>query len=104
MDNSPVVAESPAPSSTATVLDIALYILIQAERDGLDIFTAKLNFLCYQVQGWNLAWTGRPAFDEAIHATADGISIPEIDAAFAVFGDRSFTLQDAIDEGIVIVA
>ena len=85
----------------AHVLDIAAHIMLVAERDGIEMFVAKLHFLCYQVQGWTLACTGKPAFDQTIYAEADGIRIDEIRTAYAPLGDGVFTLQDAIDAGII---
>ncbi|MEO3931424.1 hypothetical protein WMO79_01235 [Micrococcaceae bacterium Sec7.4] len=95
----------PAPRAPdhqpAHVLDIAAYIVGTAERDGLEMFVAKLHFLCYQVQGWTLACTGRPAFEQTIYAEADGVRINEIRDAYAPLGDGIFTLQDAIDAGVI---
>lgn len=85
------------------VLDIAAHILGLADRDGIEMTTAKLHFLCYQVQGWSLAWSGQPAFNQTIYAEADGIRIQEISDAYAPLGAGTFTLQDAIDAGIVTV-
>lgn len=90
-------------SQSARVLDIAAAIMLAAERDGIEMFVAKLHFLCYQVQGWTLARTGRPAFAETIYAEADGVRIDEIRDAYAPLGDGFFTLQDAIDAGIITV-
>lgn len=83
------------------VLDIAAAFMIAADRDGIEMFVAKLHFLCAQVQGWTLAYSGKPAFAEAIYAEADGYRIDEIRDAYAVFGEGTFTLQDAIDAGII---
>jgi hypothetical protein len=83
------------------VLDIAAAFLIAAERDGIEMFVAKLHFLCAQVQGWTLAYSGRPAFTETIYAEADGYRIDEISTAYAPLGDGVFTLQDAIDAGVI---
>lgn len=83
------------------VLDIAARIMVVAERDGIEMFVEKLHFLCYQVQGWTLACTGKPAFAETIYAEANGYRIDEIRDAYAPLGDGVFTLQDAIDAGII---
>lgn len=85
------------------VLDIAAHIMFVAERDGIEMTTAKLHFLCYQVQGWTLVYAGKPAFAEAIYAEAEGVRIDEIRDAYAPLGDGTFTLQDAIDAGIITV-
>ncbi|MCB5280343.1 hypothetical protein [Arthrobacter sp. ES1] len=92
------IAEGSQPSR---VLDIAAAIMLAAERDGIEMFVAKMHFLCYQVQGWTLARTGRPAFAETIYADADGVRIDAIRDAYAPLGDGIFTLQDAIDAGII---
>ena len=83
------------------VLDIAAAFMTAAERDGVEMFVAKLHFLCYQVQGWTLVCTGKPAFEAKIYAVADGVRIDEIRDAYAPLGDGVFTLQDAIDAGII---
>jgi hypothetical protein len=93
----PVTQDKPP----AHVLNIAAAFVIAADRDGYEMFVAKLHFLCYQLQGWTLALTGRRAFAQMIHAVADGVRIDEISTAYAPFGDRIFTLQDAIDAGII---
>jgi uncharacterized phage-associated protein len=92
-----------APEQPAHVLDIAAHLLFLAWRDGTEMTVAKLHFLCYQVQAWSLAWSGQPAFAQSIYAEAEGIRIDEIRDAYAAFGDRAFTLQDAVDAGIVAV-
>jgi hypothetical protein len=91
-----------APGEHSThVLDIAAHIMLAAERDGIEMTVEKMYFLCYQVQGWTLACTGKPAFEATIHAEAKGVRIDEIRTAYAPLGDGTFTLQDAIDAGIV---
>lgn len=91
----------PAEPRTATVLDIAAAFVLAAERDGVEMFVAKLHFLCVQVQGWTLACSGRLAFTETIYADADGYRIDEISTAYAPLGDGVFTLQAAIDAGVI---
>lgn len=88
-------------TQSARVLDIAAHIMVIAERDGIEMFVEKLHFLCYQVQGWTLACTGKPAFTETIYAEVDGVRIDEIRDAYAPLGDGLFTLQDAIDAGVI---
>lgn len=87
----------------AHVLDVAAHLLGLAARDGIEMTVAKLHFLCYQVQAWSLVYTGQQAFAQTIYAEADGIRINEIREAYACFGDRAFTLQEAVDAGIVAV-
>lgn len=87
----------------AHVLDVAAHLLGLAARDGIEMTAAKLHFLCYQVQAWSLAYTGQQAFAQTIYAEADGVRIDEIRDAYACFGDRPFTLQEAVDAGIVAV-
>jgi hypothetical protein len=96
----PTLPLAPGEHSTH-VLDIAAHIMLAAERDGLEMTVEKLHFLCYQVQGWTLACTGKPAFEATIYAESDGVRIDEIRTAYAPLGDGVFTLQDAIDAGII---
>jgi hypothetical protein len=103
----PITPRAAVPLATGErsthVLDIAAHIMLAAERDGIEMTTAKLHFLCYQVQGWTLACTGKPAFEATIYAVADGVRIDEISTAYAPLGDGVFTLQDAIDAGVIAV-
>ena len=52
----------------ATVFDAAVCIL---SKSG-EMTAMKLQKLCYYAQAWSLAWDGRPLFDEAIEARANG--------------------------------
>jgi hypothetical protein len=100
--NSARTAVPLAPGEHSThVLDIAAHVMLAAERDGIEMTIEKMHFLCYQVQGWTLACTGKPAFEATIYAEADGVRIDEIRTAYAPLGDGVFTLQDAIDAGII---
>lgn len=94
----PIAAADQAP---AHVLTIAARLLHLAARDGIEMTTGKLQILCYHVQGWTLAYLGRPAFTQVIYAVEGGIWIEELGEAFETFGDEPFTLQDAIRAGIV---
>lgn len=91
----------PKDVQSTRVLDVAAQFMIFAERDGIEMTVAKMHFLCAQVQGWTLACSGKPAFAETIYAEPAGYWIKEIRDAFAPFGDGVFTLQDAIDAGII---
>lgn len=100
---------SPQPLATAdnqdvSVLSIVVYLLSCAERDGWELFESKIHFMCAQVLGWSLAWTGTTTFDEKLYAVADGYLIQEVNDFFAplkLSRDEVFTVQDCVDAGIL---
>ncbi|WP_312182459.1 type II toxin-antitoxin system antitoxin SocA domain-containing protein [Arthrobacter sp.] len=51
-----------------SVVDVAAYIL---DKKG-EMSTMKLQKLCYFSQGWALAWTSEPLFNEEFQAWAKG--------------------------------
>jgi len=61
-------------TTTVSVSDVAKFVL--EESGTLD--TWKLQKLCYYAQGWHLARTGEPAFQERVKAWADGPVIPQL--------------------------
>ena len=58
----------------ANVFDTAKYIL---EQKG-DMFTMKLQKLCYYSQAWGLVWDDEPLFDEDFEAWVNGPVCPEL--------------------------
>lgn len=56
----------------ANVFDVAKYILTKQGK----LSTWKLQKLCYYAQAWQLAWTGKPLFDEDFEAWANGPVCP----------------------------
>ena len=55
-----------------SVLDVAAYLLRQAEEDGAVVTHLKLQKLCYYAQGYSLALMSEPMFDEPIEAWEHG--------------------------------
>lgn len=55
-----------------SVLDVAAYLLRQAEEDGTVVTHLKLQKLCYYAQGYSLALMSDPMFDEPIEAWEHG--------------------------------
>lgn len=72
----------------ATAMDVARYLLQLAGRgDEPELMTQKrLYKLLYYVQGWNLAWYGRPMFAEPIEAWREGPVPPTLYSQFKLFG------------------
>jgi uncharacterized phage-associated protein len=64
---------------TATVFDVAQYIL--EHTDG-PITTIKLQKLVYYCQAWSLVWDDAPLFPERIEAWANGPVAPDLFTAF----------------------
>ena len=52
----------------ANVYDVSQYVTELVP----DVDKIKLYKLCYFSQGWKLAWTGRPLFQEPLQAWANG--------------------------------
>jgi uncharacterized phage-associated protein len=60
--------------TSVSVGDVAKFVL---EKSGT-LDTWKLEKLCYYAQGWHLAHTEEPAFQERVKAWADGPVIPQL--------------------------
>jgi uncharacterized phage-associated protein len=60
--------------AAASALDVASYVL--QRRSGLTAM--ELQKLVYYAQAWNLAWDGRPIFDEEIQAWPHGPVVPRL--------------------------
>jgi len=59
---------------TVSARDIAAELRRRDPRLGL----AKLHKLLYYVQGWHLAWTGDPAFEEQVEAWTNGPVVADL--------------------------
>ena len=76
----------------ANVFDVAKYIL---QKQGA-MSTWKLQKLCYYSQAWQLAWTGKPLFEEEFEAWTNGPVCRELFNAHR----GSFWIDEAmIDKG-----
>ncbi|HJZ56058.1 MAG TPA: type II toxin-antitoxin system antitoxin SocA domain-containing protein, partial [Gemmataceae bacterium] len=71
----------------ATAMDVARYLLQLAGRgDEPELMTQKrLYKLLYYVQGWTLAWYGRPMFADRIEAWREGPVPPDLYSQFKLF-------------------
>lgn len=70
-----------------TAQDIANYFLsLPNEEVGDSISNLKLQKLCYYAQGFHLAITGKPLFDDDIEAWQHGPVIPSLYRAYKKFG------------------
>lgn len=69
----------------ATALDVAAYIVkrFAADVHENDLTQLKLQKLLYYAQGYELADTGKPLFDDAIEAWEYGPVVPNVYNAFA---------------------
>ncbi len=58
----------------ATALDVAAYLVKLRCGVNSDAVcdTTKLQKLVYYSQGWHMAWSGKPLFDDTIEAWANG--------------------------------
>ena len=72
---STVVREARVP----TVFDVADFFLAQQDENAGDLISSlMLQKLCYYAQGFTLAMTGRPLFQEKIEAWCNGPVIPAL--------------------------
>jgi len=67
-------ANATLSADTASIIDVAEYLL---SKEG-EMSTMKLQKLLYFCQGWNLAWTGHPLFDNEFEAWASGPVVREL--------------------------
>lgn len=82
------MAKAPAPSTTRVAAEI------RRRRSGIG--RARLHKLLYYVQGYHLAWRGRPAFDDDVEAWEKG---PVVAALWhAEKGGRSVKSSEAPPE------
>ncbi len=72
-------------------LYIARYLihLAHQEPEPDPLTHLRLQKLLYYVQGWSLAWRGRPAFESTIEAWRHGPVVVEVYPVFAAFADAS---------------
>ncbi|KAF5089782.1 hypothetical protein DSECCO2_25580 [anaerobic digester metagenome] len=83
-----------------TVNDVAQYILAKQDIDAGDtISNMKLQKLVYYAQGFCLAMTGEPLFDEEIHAWEHGPVSPDLYHAYKTYGAGSIPPPEkSVDE------
>ena len=72
----------------ASVLDVAAYLLRQAEEDGAVVTHLKLQKLCYYAQGYSLALMSEPMFDEPIEAWEHGPVVRVLWDTYKGYGPR----------------
>lgn len=70
-----------------TASELADYVVGKARSDNIqDLSPLKLQKILYYVQGWHLAFTDKPVFDENILAWRYGPVVKEIYVKFSTFG------------------
>jgi uncharacterized phage-associated protein len=72
-----------------SAIDVANFLLFLKRHDprGLELSNLKLQKLLYYSQGYNLALTSKPIFEEPIEAWKYGPVVKGIYHQFKVFGD-----------------
>lgn len=77
--------------------DIARYLLLLAceEQEAEPITHLRLQKLLYYAQGWALAMTDRPLFDEVIEGWVFGPVVPSVHRKFAAFGQAGIPATEA---------
>ncbi|MQU07685.1 Panacea domain-containing protein [Pseudomonas helleri] len=81
--------------------DVAKYFLAQSSEDAGDLISnLKLQKLVYYAQGFSLALSGRPLFDEHIEAWLHGPVIPALYHHYKDFGSGHIPHPVAFDLGI----
>ncbi|NLS93510.1 MAG: SocA family protein [Planctomycetaceae bacterium] len=65
---------------------VANFILTQAFREGIPISPMKLQKLLYYTQGWHLAFTDTPIFNEQIECWPYGPVVSSVFHHFKLFG------------------
>jgi uncharacterized phage-associated protein len=81
----------------AKAIDIArLLIKLAADEEEQEQLThMRLQKLLYYVQGYSLAYRGRPMFAERIKAWRHGPVVPEVYPCFANYGSAPIALHEA---------
>jgi uncharacterized phage-associated protein len=81
----------------ARALDVAKFLLYLRDNDprNLELSNLKLQKLLYYSQGYYLALTGDPLFDEPIEAWKYGPVVRDIYHEFRVYGELN--IQRAVD-------
>ena len=81
-----------------TVFDVANYFLkCQDEKCGDMMSNMKIQKLVYYAQGFHLAYTGNPLFDEPIVAWPHGPVCPDLYEAFKVYDGKPIPIPHSLD-------
>jgi uncharacterized phage-associated protein len=88
---------------TASVLDVANYFLAKYDPDsGDEISNLKVQKLVYYAQGFHLALTGEPLFEESIEAWRHGPVVPTLYHALKEHGDKHIPASAKVDFGSIL--
>ena len=80
-----------APKDTEKVLDVALYLIYLAKKDGKRMNATKLQKLLYYCQAWHLAHNDKKLFDNEVEAWVHGGVVP---ALYFYLQKNSVDIQD----------
>ncbi len=81
-------------------LDVAEYFLL-LEGDEGEISNMKLQKLVYYAQGFSLALTGKPLFDEPIEAWMHGPVVADLYHRFSEFGGNPIPLSNTFNPSVL---
>jgi uncharacterized phage-associated protein len=85
-----------------SVHDVARYFLSLADEEAGDLLSnLKLQKLCYYAQGFRLALSGEPLYQEPIEAWTHGPVIPELYHAYKHHGSGAIELPTGFDVSIL---
>lgn len=83
-----------------TAMQTAQYFQHLATEDGTELDEPTLQRLCFYAQGYNLAMTQRPLFDDPIQVCEDGPVIEELRRAHASCGANDASRMAAPDSDV----
>lgn len=94
----------PEKDTGTTALDVAYSFVDLALQQNRDFTMSpyKLHFLCYQAQGWMLAWTGSELFSDPIVAGPEGVLVESLDVLLSPHFElhQEVTFDEMVAAGI----
>ena len=96
------MGEAPYITAMTSVLTVANRFLDVAKAKGVSLTPLQLMKLVYMGNGWMLAYTGKPLFDDRIEAWKYGPVIPTLYHQTKGFGSSVITQQLPAPTGDVI--
>ena len=82
-----------------SALQIAEYIIIRANREGLYISCLTLGKILYFVQARFLARKGEPCFEDSIEAWSFGPVVPDVYRKYKIYGGCYISFYSSTGEG-----
>jgi uncharacterized phage-associated protein len=77
--------------SAYPAIEVARWILYEAETQGISLFHMQLQKLLYYAQGYLLGMSGNILFNDKIEAWRHGPVVPSVYAAYQQYGGKTIT-------------